>query len=236
MLRYDYELTPHINPGVLKFKLYKYHMDLLWSYIKKSNVNGGWTLDDSNNVVERGPYQQWSLYDTTKFFEDEVLIPAVNHYIDHWGFPLNCNTSHYPVPKFTRFWTRISKAGEYQPLHDHHSVWSFIIWMKIPFEYPEEQTDELNELYPEAGNMTICYLDSIGRLQKQPYRLGKKDEGTMLLFPSDLNHIVYPYHMSDDYRISIAGDVCVDSLTPGPPVSNHTINDLIYKNFEQKYE
>ena len=206
-------------------------MDLLWSYIRNSTVNDGWKLDENNNVVERGPHQQWSLYDTTGLFEKEVLIPAVNHYVEHWGFPLNCNTTHYPVPKFNRWWVRISKAGEYQPLHDHHSVWSFIIWMKIPFEHQDEQKDSLNELYPESGNMTICYLDSCGRLQKQPYRLGKKSEGTMLLFPSDLNHVVYPYHLSYGYRISIAGDVCVDSLNPGHPVASMQKTDIIYRNF-----
>lgn len=231
MLNYEYEYTPHINPGVLKLKLYKYHMDLLWHYIKKSNINGGWTLDEKNNVVERGPYQQWALYDTTGLFEKEVIIPAVNSYINRWGFPMSCKTTHYPVPRFNRFWTRISKAGEYQPLHTHASIWSFIIWMKIPFEFENEQTEELNEMYPEAGNMTICYLDSIGRLQKQPYRLGHKDEGTMLLFPSEFNHIVYPYHMSDEYRISVAGDIAVDSESHLNPLPVNTLNDFKYKNF-----
>ena len=65
MLSYEYDFTPHINPGVIKIKLYQYHMDLLWSYIRKSTINDGWILDQNNNVVERGPYQQWSLYDTT---------------------------------------------------------------------------------------------------------------------------------------------------------------------------
>jgi hypothetical protein len=32
-------------------------------------------------------------------------------------------------------------------------------------------------------------------------------EGKMALFPADLNHIVYPFYTSEDYRISISGNV-----------------------------
>jgi len=231
MFKYDYRFTPHINPGIIELKLYKYHMDLLWSYIKKSTVNDGWEIDKDNNVIKRGPYQQWSLYDTTKLFENEVVIPAVNAYVERWGFPMTCKSTHYPIPRLNRFWTRISKAGEYQPMHFHQSIWSFIIWMKIPFEYEDEQTEELTELYPESGNMTICYLDSIGRLAKQPFRLGKNYEGTMLLFPGDFNHIVYPFHTTDEYRISVAGDISVDSMQSLDPLPVNSTSDFAYKNF-----
>lgn len=231
MFKYDYRFTPHINPGIIELNLYKYHMDLLWSYIRKSTVNDGWVIDKDNNVVKRGPYQQWSLYDTTKLFENEVIIPAVNAYIERWGFPMTCKSTHYPIPRLNRFWTRISKAGEYQPMHFHQSIWSFIIWMKIPFEYQDEQTEELTELYPESGNMTICYLDSIGRLSKQPFRLGKNYEGTMLLFPGDFNHIVYPFHTSDDYRISVAGDISIDSMQSLDPLPVNSAGDFAYRNF-----
>lgn len=232
MIEYEYEYTPHINPGVLKFKLYPFHMDLLWSYIKKSTVNDGWVIDKDYNVVERGPYQEWSLYDTTKRFENEIIIPAVNSYVNRWGFPIDLNTTHFPLPKFTNFWVRISKAGEYQPIHTHTSIWTFIIWMKIPFEFENEQTEELNEIYPESGNVTICYLNSIGTLEKEVYRLGKKDEGTIILFPGKLNHIVNPYHTSDKYRISIAGNICVDSENHEHQIFKYRFNDVKYQNFE----
>ena len=79
--------------------------------------------------------------------------------------------------------------------------------------------------------MTICYLDSVGRIQKEPYRLGKRYEGTMVLFPGDFNHIVYPYHTSNEYRISIAGDIAIDSMQSFELIPTHTSNDLKYRNF-----
>ena len=41
-------------------------------------------------------------------------------------------------------------------------------------------------------------------------------EGTLILFPSDMGHMVYPsYTKPDGYRISVAGDVAMSSMYPG---------------------
>ena len=41
--------------------------------------------------------------------------------------------------------------------------------------------------------------------------LGKGAEGRMILFPSDMNHLVYPHYTTKDYRISLAGDIVLNS-------------------------
>ena len=38
-------------------------------------------------------------------------------------------------------------------------------------------------------------------------QLTKKDEGTILLFPSLLNHIVSPFYSSNEKRISVSGNI-----------------------------
>ena len=35
-------------------------------------------------------------------------------------------------------------------------------------------------------------------------------EGCMLLFPSLLQHQVYPFYENDGYRISVSGNLCFD--------------------------
>tara|TARA_B100002019_G_C21152554_1_gene539008 strand:+ start:112 stop:816 length:705 start_codon:yes stop_codon:yes gene_type:complete len=233
-MTYRYEFSPRINPGILKWKLNEDHMDLLWTYLKKPTTKGAWKFDDNNKIIERTPYQEWALDDYTKRFRSEVLAPAIKEYVDYWGYPMALKTSHYPIPKMNRWWVRVSGKGEYQPLHDHQSIWTFIIWMNIPFEYEDEQSGDAIELYPEAGNVTIHYLDSIGRLQVYPFRLGKKDEGTMLLFPGDLNHTVYPHYTTDEYRISIAGDIVIDSLNCDQLVPVYRKNDHEFSNFREE--
>jgi uncharacterized protein YgiM (DUF1202 family) len=125
----DYQVTNWINPGVFSWKLNEEHMNLLWSYVRESSNRGGWVLDDNNKVVKRDNFQEWSLHDTTGRFQSEVLGPAINRYIEYWGYPTAVLGTHYPIPKFSRFWVRLSTRGEYQALHEHPSIWSFVIWM-----------------------------------------------------------------------------------------------------------
>ena len=41
-------------------------------------------------------------------------------------------------------------------------------------------------------------------------------EGTLILFPSDMGHMVYPsYTKPNSYRISVAGDVAMSSMDIG---------------------
>ena len=34
----------------------------------------------------------------------------------------------------------------------------------------------------------------------------------MIVFPSNWQHVVYPHHSTDEYRIAVAGDVALDSM------------------------
>ena len=51
------------------------------------------------------------------------------------------------------------------------------------------------------------YNSIIGRNLSNIIYLDKKDEGTVVLFPSLLQHIVYPFHNTTKTRISIAGNI-----------------------------
>ena len=43
------------------------------------------------------------------------------------------------------------------------------------------------------------------------YQLTKKDEGTMLFFPSKLLHAVYRYYNCEEERVSISGNVWLNT-------------------------
>ena len=51
-------------------------------------------------------------------------------------------------------------------------------------------------------------------IPKRSWVLGKRAEGKMLFFPSDLNHIVYPHYTTTEYRVALAGDVAMNSMAP----------------------
>ena len=43
------------------------------------------------------------------------------------------------------------------------------------------------------------------------YHLSPKDEGIMLFFPSTLYHMVHPFYDCDEERISVSGNIRIDT-------------------------
>ena len=51
----------------------------------------------------------------------------------------------------------------------------------------------------------------LGSIRPYTYEMSPKAEGTMLFFPSTLKHQVYPFYNCDEERISISGNVSLDT-------------------------
>jgi hypothetical protein len=55
------------------------------------------------------------------------------------------------------------------------------------------------------------YTDILGNITGAVLPIDKKWEGQMLLFPALLNHSVFPFYSSNDYRISVSGNLFLAS-------------------------
>jgi hypothetical protein len=111
-----------------------------------------------------------------------------------------------------RVWTNYMKAGEFAPAHKHiPAVASFVVWIEVPykkeneksFHYENDKLDDTNT----NGAFEIIYSTYSGTIHTHRIDLDKKDEGTILMFPGNLMHCVYPFFSSDQERISIAGNI-----------------------------
>ena len=108
------------------------------------------------------------------------------------------------------FWVNFQNKYEFNPFHMHHATISFVIWMKIPYEYDNERKTQEAEGIGEqcrSGCFEILYTDILGRILNYIYPLSSNSEGTVLIFPSQLSHQVYPFYTSDEERISISGNL-----------------------------
>ena len=110
-------------------------------------------------------------------------------------------------------WVNYQKKHEFNPLHDHAGVYSFVIWMKIPFEYDDQINlpNSKGTNHPLNSGFVFQYLDILGNIKYHSYFLSKGDEGNMLFFPSQLHHQVYPFYNCDETRISISGNIALDT-------------------------
>tara|TARA_B100000427_G_scaffold24812_1_gene18386 strand:+ start:432 stop:656 length:225 start_codon:yes stop_codon:yes gene_type:complete len=58
-----------------------------------------------------------------------------------------------------------------------------------------------------ASTFQFVYTQVLGNVVNFPLFVENGWEGRIVMFPSSLLHIVYPFQSSDDYRISIAGNL-----------------------------
>ena len=103
-------------------------------------------------------------------------------------------------------WVNFAKKSDFNPIHNHSSSFSFVIWVKIPYDLNEELS-RYSASYPLTSLFTFTYITSLGKISKKTLPIDKTWEWKMAFFPASLNHSVNPFYTSDEYRISISGNV-----------------------------
>ncbi len=108
-----------------------------------------------------------------------------------------------------RLWVNYQKKYEFNPLHHHTGLYSFVIWVKIPYDFRNEFELDLckNSNNKCPGSFAFYYPNAIGELEENIIELDPSFEKQIVVFPSKVNHCVYPFYTSDDYRISISGNM-----------------------------
>lgn len=107
-----------------------------------------------------------------------------------------------------RMWVNIQRKGEFLPLHQHSGLYSFCIWVDVPFDMADEHDHIPNvELIKNrSGMFEFVYTDALGKIKSYGLPVDRSWEGKVCIFPAELHHVVYPFYSSDGVRISIAGN------------------------------
>ena len=123
-------------------------------------------------------------------------------------------------PRLNSLWVNFQKKGEFQPVHNHTGLFSFVIWMDIPYHWKDEAKLPFmapNNVNPSGGNFSFVYSnDNCRSVSGYFIRLSPSMNGYCCFFPSDLCHQVYPFYTSDKDRISISGNITWDLLRLAP--------------------
>ena len=199
-------IHPH-NFGWLEKKLSDKEMDYLWKCIDnrkgshKSKLAG--QIHESNTLVDKGDW-----------FWQHTLTPLCLEYYKKFGnlgakAPVN-QTHPYHLQQF---WVNYQKQGEFNPSHDHTGVYSFVIWMKIPTKHFEQNKNPIS--LKSNGHLISAFefqfLDILGQYSGYTYEMNPEMEGTLVFFPAKLRHAVYPFYNCDEDRISISGNIVLNT-------------------------
>ena len=119
------------------------------------------------------------------------------------------------VPYFLdNFWVNFQKQHEFNPLHDHTGLFSFVIFMKIPTDWREQHAlpfiQGVKENARRASNFSFFYTNMMGSIAEATFKLDSSMEGRMFFFPAEMYHQVYPFYNCEEERITISGNIVYD--------------------------
>ena len=194
------------NISLYDVKLPDNIVNRLWSYVDKSD------LIRCNHNLAGNIAESYDLVDEEDYFFNEVLKPVSLRYISENSHVNNFQSNHISSEDIclNKFWVNYQYKTEFNPMHIHTGIISFVIWLKIPTEAEEQHNLPIakNSNTPSASDFSFAYTDIIGNIQSYQIQLSPKDNGLMMVFPASLNHQVYPFYECDKKRVSISGNVC----------------------------
>tara|TARA_R100001163_G_scaffold2784_1_gene4278 strand:- start:6416 stop:7027 length:612 start_codon:yes stop_codon:yes gene_type:complete len=134
-----------------------------------------------------------------QIFNDKVLVKFLK------SFKTN---SHNKPLSLKALWVNYQKKHEFNPMHDHTGVFSFIIFVKIPYLMEDQKkiSPGKNSNQDLAANVQFMYLNEMGKIKFIEFPVDKTWEQKMLIFPADLHHAVYPFYGVDEERITVSGN------------------------------
>ncbi len=167
-------------PGEVRHSLYPSHKHLL-----AGNISRSLRLEDKDSYF------------------DNFMNTAVKIYENK---DINSHVSTY--------WVNFQKKHEFNPIHTHDRDLSFVIWLKIPTSWEDQCKlsflDGIQDHEKKVSNFEFIMTNMLGKIEHYQYHLNPSMEGCMILFPSKLNHQVYPFYESDEERISVSGNVTLE--------------------------
>ena len=206
-MTFQYKPIPISQLGWLYVKLNKEVLDFLWKMIDKSTKD----KDNMKQNLAGNISQSYSLDDDENYFFNNVLNPLANKWIEEGGEFSEVPCAENLHFSLHQFWVNYQNQYEVNPYHDHSGLFSFAIWMKIPYDSKEQMKlpflDGVKDKDKKVGCFEFEHLTPYGGIANYAYRLDPSYEGYMLFFPAKLRHTVYPFYETDEPRISIAGNI-----------------------------
>ena len=214
-MKLNYEAINLPNIGILISKLPTEVISHLWEYIEISKeTNRSFKEDLAGNITS-------SLNMNDKYNSlMNIVSSLIGEYHKNYGVPYKLLNTKYVDDKnggisdisisLDNLWVNFQRKHEFNPIHEHTGIFSFVIWMQIPTQSYDQSSLEIakNSGSPDfISNFTFNYVNILGHLNHYIIKMGKEIEGNICLFPSQLNHCVYPFFESEEKRITISGNV-----------------------------
>ena len=145
----------------------------------------------------------------SRTFLDPFLEEMGRAYQKEWNYFPKENPNKNDL-KVESVWVNMQKKLEVNPLHNHDGTLSFVAWLHVPFKLEDERNMENcknSRTVQLSSTFQFVYTTALGTIANCPMFVESGWEAKIIMFPAKLLHMVYPFQTSDDYRISIAGNL-----------------------------
>ena len=188
-------LQTKLPPDVVKHIWKCANKDTSYKHSLVGHIEGSYKLEDSNN-----------------YLFDNVLRECISNYGRTFSHEHNKPAMDVRATEIYLhdLWINYQNKHEFNPVHNHGGLYSFAAWLKIPTDFEEQnKLSNAKGVTKSKFNSAFCfqYTNIFGEIKTYTYQLDPNWENTLLFFPSQLQHCVYPFYECDEQRISISGNI-----------------------------
>jgi len=185
-----------------------------FKWIKKEVVKAKKIGVKKNKSLAGHIKEEYAMPGINQSFNNFLLSNASTHEIFKvYNNRFNVLSENKPI-YLDNFWVNYQKKYEFNPIHGHSGLYSFIIFVKIPYDLKKEQNyfpevSKTLDSRTQTSKLNFVNVEPNGQISTTTVPADKSFEGKMFMFPSKQRHLVYPFYTSDDYRITVSGNIKV---------------------------
>jgi hypothetical protein len=204
------------NIGYLRHKFQEDELSFLREevYGIKANFSAPENIPFNNTLAGNIQHE----YSLTKSLEklEKLLFPYFNIFNRECNLLKSVAYATHSVPiNLGSSWVNFQKKTEFNPIHNHSGIASFIIYLDVPYFIEDEKRNisSINSSVNVPAHFCFLYTDSLGQINCESIPVDKTFRNVLLMFPSKMMHCVYPFYTSDEYRISVSGNFYLNTDT-----------------------
>lgn len=202
-------IYPRLNFGMFKSiipkNLYQYLIDISDEALSKKE-------NDMKNKLVGRIYKgsQVSISNIINLEFQKYIVMCCEEYANLIASGSDLKPKNFSNLNLESIWVVSQFANDYNPLHAHSGKISGIIYLKVPpqINNPQKEIEYIKDAEAERKNYLVDgrigfllqYVDLESGHVKPFQKVIEPVEGTMYLFPSSIQHVVYPYEGPGERR------------------------------------
>jgi hypothetical protein len=203
-IEYNYSFVP--SCGYLLGELTETQLQPIWDVVNKIDFNSS----KSHSRQLAGHLKNQYELDECKNYVNDLFEPLIWEYDklhNHSFFKTHYNILSEGLPcTLNDIWVNFQQKHEFNPIHNHSGVMSFVLWLNIPYNIEDELVVFPDPIHISTGCFNFHTIGSLGNIIQTTLPVDKTWNGKFVLFPSGMMHSVNPFYTSDDYRITVSGN------------------------------